>query len=118
MSNYYRRPHVGYIEAVGRELANRGLPEPTNPELLAWHEAWFCCWASVPDLLGEAGPFWLVVEECAVPVPTEIGWDNEACATLMRPTAEKRGLTIGQLGACVLRYLQKCRAASAVDIPL
>ena len=76
---------------------------------LAWHEAWFCAWASVPDLLGEAGPFDLVVEECAVPVPTEVGWDDVACSTLMRATVQKRGLTIGQLGGAILRYLKKCR---------
>lgn len=76
---------------------------------LAWHEAWYCCWASVPDLLSESGPFDLTVEECAVPVPTEIGWDDIACSTLMRATTQKRGLTIGQLGGAVLRYLHRCR---------
>ncbi len=69
----------------------------SGDDLLAWHEAWFCCWASVPDLLDELGPFDLVVQECAVPVPTEIGWDDECLATLMRTTKEKRGITIGQL---------------------
>lgn len=77
---------------------------------LAWREAWFHTWASVPDLLGEAGPFDLTVEECAVPVPTEIGWDDVACSTLMRATMLKRGLTLGQLGGAVLRYLKKIRA--------
>ena len=95
-------------------------PSPcrTGDELLAWHEAWYCCWASVPDLLDEPGPFSLVVEECAVPVPTEIGWDDLACSTLMRATKEKRGLTIGQLGGYVLKYLRECRTAPPVDIPL
>ncbi|WP_287952707.1 hypothetical protein [Diaphorobacter sp.] len=94
-------------------------PSPcrTGDELLAWHEAWFCCWASVPDLLDEPGPFSLVVEECAVPVPTEIGWDDLACSTLMRATKEKRGLTIGQLGGYVLKYLRQCRTAAQASTP-
>ena len=94
-------------------------PSPcrTGDELLAWHEAWYCCWASVPDLLDEPGPFSLVVEECAVPVPTEIGWDDLACSTLMRATKEKRGLTIGQLGGYVLKYLRQCRTAVQASAP-
>lgn len=81
----------------------------SGDESLAWHEAWFCCWASVPDLLGEPGPFDLTVEECALPVPTEVGWDEVASSTLMRITKETRGLTIGQLGGTVLKYLHRCR---------
>jgi len=43
---------------------------------LAWDEAWFCAWARVPNLLDEVGPFDLVVEECSIPVPTKVRWDD------------------------------------------
>lgn len=90
----------------------------TGDAALAWREAWFHTWVCLPDLLDEPGPFDLAVEECAVPVPPEVGWDDEACATLMRPTLLKRELTLGQLGSAVLRYLRKSRGPLAVDIPL
>ena len=90
----------------------------TGDAALAWREAWFHTWVCLPDLLDEPGPFDLAVEECAVPVPPEVGWDDEACSTLMQPTLVKRGLTIGQLGGYVLKYLRQCRTAPPVDIPL
>lgn len=52
-----------------------------------------------------------------MPVPPEVGCDDEACATLMRPTMLKRDLTLGQLGGAVLRYLRKSRGPLALDIP-
>lgn len=90
----------------------------TGDAALAWREAWFHTWVCLPDLLDEPGPFDLAVEECAVPVPPEVGWDDEACSTLMQPTLVKRDLTLGQLGSAVLRYLKKSRGPLAVDIPL
>lgn len=79
----------------------------TGDEVLAWREAWFHAWVCVPDLLNEDGPFDLIVEECAVPVPPELGWDDEAVSTLMRATLVKRDLTLGQLGGAFLRYIKK-----------
>lgn len=85
--------------------------DKTGDARLAMQEAWFHTWVSLPDLLTEKGPFDLSVEECIVPVPPEIGFENEAFNALMRPTLIKNDLTLGALGGAVLRAIRDCKEA-------
>ena len=62
---------------------------------LSWRDGRFHLWVCLPDLPNEAGPHDLTVEERVLPVPTEVGWDDVACSTLMGATMQKPGLTLG-----------------------
>lgn len=87
--------------------------EKPEAHAAAWRDAWFHTWCCVPELLNTPGPFNLIVETAAMWLPEPIARDPELMGTLYQETYRREGLTLAELGGCVLRYIHRSEVRHA-----